>query len=87
VLNRLGSLNTYVDGEKVTYLTDGVLSENIWFGTAALQNQQELKTFSDNYTGLLDEFTFWNTTRPKSSFYVTNIQKLIENNLGLVQHV
>jgi hypothetical protein len=53
--------------------------QTIWFGTRGFTDQQELKTFSDNYTGLLDEFTFWNS-QTKESFYVTNIQKLIENN-------
>jgi hypothetical protein len=42
--------------------------KTIWFGTAVLTDQQELKTFSDNYTGLLDEFTFWNSARTKEQF-------------------
>jgi hypothetical protein len=67
LLNRLGSLNTYVDGEKVTSMSPngiGAFSgKTIWFGTRGFTDQQGVKTFSDNYTGLLDEFTFWNSAR------------------------
>jgi hypothetical protein len=44
VLNRLGSLNTYVDGEKVTSMSpNGVgafLERSIWFGTRGFTDQQ-----------------------------------------------
>jgi hypothetical protein len=72
VLNRLGSLNTYVDGEKVTSMSpNGIgafLERPSGLVPAVLQTNRELKTFSDNYTGLLDEFTFWNSARPRAVF-------------------
>jgi hypothetical protein len=46
VLNRLGSLNTYVDGEKVTSMSPNGIAfsgKTIWFGTRGFTDQQELK--------------------------------------------
>ncbi|MGA9639149.1 LamG-like jellyroll fold domain-containing protein [Flavobacterium sp.] len=88
VLNRLGSLNTYVDGEKVTALSPkgiGAFSGNkIWFGARAFTDQTGAETFSDHYTGLLDEFTFWNSARTQEQFLRDQYSEIDREQLGLV---
>ena len=88
VLNRLGSLNTYLDGEKVTALSPkgiGAFSGNkIWFGARAFTDQTGSETFSDHYTGLLDEFTFWNSARTQEQFLRDQYSEIDREQLGLV---
>jgi hypothetical protein len=88
VLNRLGSLNTYLDGEKVSTLSPkgigGFSGNNIWFGTRGFTDQTGVETFSDNYTGLLDEFRFWNTARTKEQLFRDQYSEINKEQLGLV---
>ncbi|MFT5297960.1 MAG: hypothetical protein ACI9YH_004002 [Colwellia sp.] len=88
VLNRLGSLNTYFDGEKVTTLSPkgigGFSGNNIWFGTRGFTDQQGVETFSDNYTGLLDEFRFWNTARTQEQLLRDQYSEINKKQLGLI---
>jgi hypothetical protein len=88
VLNRLGSLNTYLDGEKVTALSPkgigGFSGNKIWFGARAFTDQTASETFSDHYTGLLDEFTFWNSARTQEQFLRDQYSEIDREQLGLV---
>lgn len=67
VLKRGGTLNSYVDANQVTSVSSkniGGFSGNKILLGAKLNQTNNTETFTNHYTGLLDEVRFWNTARP-----------------------
>ena len=67
LLNRLGSLQTYVDAELVSsnsMLRVGGFSGNkVWLGARGAENLAGNVTVDRKFTGKIDEFQIWNTLR------------------------
>ena len=67
LLNRNGSLITYVDGAQVssnpTPTIGGFSGNRIWLGARGQTDNTGAVTIDREYTGQLDEFRLWNTLR------------------------
>ena len=67
LLNRQGSLRTYIDAEQVSSnaMSDigGFSGNNVWLGARGHIDLAAIETVDNTFTGKIDEFRLWNTLR------------------------
>lgn len=88
LLNRQGSLKTYLDGEAVSSndMTSigGFSGNKIWLGARGFKNLAGLETVDQQFTGKIDEFQLWNTLRNEEQINRDKYFELDEESIGLM---
>ncbi|PHQ29925.1 LamG-like jellyroll fold domain-containing protein [Leeuwenhoekiella nanhaiensis] len=88
LLNRLGSLRTYVDGKQVSSnpMTGigGFSGNRIWLGVRGAKDLGGFETFDRQFTGQIDEFRLWNTLRNVEQITRDSYHEVDPESIGLM---
>jgi hypothetical protein len=88
LLNRIGSLKTYVDATPVTsnLMTDvgGLSGNKIWLGARGVLDLAGNETVDHVFTGKLDEFRLWNTLRNVDQISRDRFNEVDVESIGLM---
>ncbi len=88
LLNRLGSLRTYVDGEQVSSNAmtglGGFSGNRIWLGARGAMDLAGIETIDRQFRGQLDEFRLWNTLRNVEQITRDSYHEVDPESIGLM---
>jgi hypothetical protein len=88
LFNRLGSLNTYVDAQKVSSnpmaTIGGFTGNKAWLGARGFQDAQNNVSIDNQFSGKMDEFRFWNSLRNVEQINRDRYYEVDSESLGLL---
>lgn len=88
LLNRIGSLRTYLDGAAVSShpveAIGGFSGNTLWLGARGFKDAAGNVTVDNQFTGKLDEFRLWNTLRNTEQIRRDRFNEVDAESIGLL---